>query len=239
MSAQQTLDIVPKLQENPAITPMGMIQLAIQQNADIDKLARLMELHERWEKNEARKAYDSAMTAFKRNPPGIQKNKHVKFGNTEYDHATLDHVTDAISERLSAYGLSHRWEVSQSDSKIRVTCIIRHEMGHSESTTLEGPADSSGSKNAIQAIGSAVTYLQRYSLLAATGLAAKNGDNDGAASPKYADLEERIEWIWNCRNTEELLKVFKQAYKEANEAGDQEAMKQLVKAKDEKKADLR
>lgn len=243
MSTQTTLDIVPKLQENPAITPMGMIQLAIQQNADIDKLARLMELHERWEKNEARKAYDVAMTAFKRNPPGIQKNKHVRFdtqkGVTEYDHATLDHVTDSISERLSAYGLSHRWEVSQKEDGISVTCIIRHELGHSESTTLKGPADMSGGKNAIQAIGSAVTYLQRYSLLAATGLAAKNGDDDGnSGAPKYSDLQERLEWIANCRNRNELQNVFQNAYKAAREAGDQNAMKALSEAKDKRKAEL-
>jgi hypothetical protein len=69
----------------------------------------------------------------------------------------------------------------------------------------------SGSKNAIQAIGSAVTYLQRYTLLSATGLAAKNGDNDGAdASPKLDNLDEQIEWIqnsalsMNCRTNSAL-----------------------------------
>ena len=53
--------------------------------------------------------------------------------------------------------------------------------GHSEETTLSGPADSSGSKNAIQAIGSTLTYLQRYSLVQMLGLAASN-DDDGAAA---------------------------------------------------------
>ena len=36
----------------------------------------------------------------------------------------------------------------------------------------------SGSKNSIQAVGSTVTYLQRYTLLAVTGLAAKGQDSD-------------------------------------------------------------
>jgi hypothetical protein len=239
MNTQQLEIVGTERKEIQAPTPMAMIQLAIQQNADIDKLAKLMDLQERWEANEARKAFVFAMNKFKENPPEIRKNKHVAFGQTEYDHATLDHVTDAIAQRLSAYGFSHRWDVEQKDAKIKVTCVLTHEAGHSERVALEAPADNSGSKNAIQAIGSAVTYLQRYTLLSATGLAAKNGDNDGAGSPKYEDLNERLEWIANCRTTDELLKVFKQAYKEANDAKDMQAMKTLVAAKDARKVELR
>jgi hypothetical protein len=51
------------------------------------------------------------MNAFKANPPAISKNKHVHFGQTTYDHATLDHVTDTIIQALSKHGISHRWEV--------------------------------------------------------------------------------------------------------------------------------
>ena len=47
---------------------------------------------------------------------------------------------------------------------------------------MQSLPDTSGSKNSIQAISSAVTYLQRYTLLAATGLSTSelgNLDNDG------------------------------------------------------------
>lgn len=167
-----------------AITPMAMIQIAVQQGADIDKLAKLMDLQERWEASESRKAFVSAMSGFKLNPPEIFKNKHVKFGNTEYDHATLDNVSIAIGEALSRQGLSHRWQTSQADGKIKVTCVITHNMGHSEDVSLESTADTSGAKNSIQAIGSAVTYLQRYTLLAATGMAVQDQDDDGVKSDK-------------------------------------------------------
>ena len=46
---------------------------------------------------------------------------------------------------------------------------------------MTAQADTSGSKNAIQSIGSTITYLERYSLLALTGLAAHEMDDDGKA----------------------------------------------------------
>lgn len=166
------------------VTPMAMLQIAVQQGADLDKLEKLMALQERWEANNARKAYVAATAAFKANPPTIVKNKHVRFqtskGVTEYDHATHDHVTNTIGEALSKHGLSHRWEISQEQNRITVTCILQHIDGHSERTSMEGNADDSGGKNSIQAIGSAVTYLQRYTLLAATGMSSRdNEDDDG------------------------------------------------------------
>jgi hypothetical protein len=174
----------------PAVTPAQMLQMAVQQGADLDKLEKLMELQERWEASQARKAWVSAMAAFKANPPSIGKNKHVRFTNkagtvTDYWHATLDNVCDVVASALSRHGLSHRWETKQENGRIAVTCYITHIGGHSESTSLHGPADDSGGKNQIQGIGSAVTYLQRYTLLALTGLATGEQDDDGKAGQDY------------------------------------------------------
>src|SRR5579872_3172103 len=149
-----------------ALTPVELLRIAVSQNADIDKLKQLMDMQERWERNEARKAYSAAMNAFKAEPTRILKNKHVKitprdsskFG-AEYNHATLDHVCDAVIGGLSKHGISHRWKVEQDKEWIKVTCVLRHEMGFEEETSLMGTPDNSGSKNSIQAVGSTVTYL--------------------------------------------------------------------------------
>lgn len=173
-----------ELAPSAPITPMGMLQMAVQQGADLDKLEKLMGLQERWEANEARKAFVKALNAFKASPPVLVKNRHVSYqgakGRTEYDHATLDHVSEEVGKALSVHGISHRWDVEQLDGGlIRVTCVLTHEMGHSERVPMQSAADQSGGKNSIQAIGSAVTYLQRYTLLAATGMAVKDQDDDG------------------------------------------------------------
>ena len=226
--------------ELPAATPMELLRIAMSQNADIDKLAKLLELQERWEKNEAKKAFVRALSEFKANPPEITKNRHVKFGSTEFDHATLDHVTDQIGAALSAHGLSHTWSMRQENNAIYVTCTLTHKDGHSESVTLSASADTSGSKNAIQAIGSTVTYLQRYTLLAATGLAARNSDDDGAqggGESKMEDLSEKLDWIASA-SAEELFRIWKKAYDEADAVGDKDAMRQLTAARDKRRKEL-
>src|ERR1700739_3106506 len=77
-----------------AATPVELLKIAVSQNADIDKLTKLMDLQERWEKNEARKAFVAAMNQFKLSPPKIIKNKNVNMGQGKpnYDYATLDNV---------------------------------------------------------------------------------------------------------------------------------------------------
>lgn len=150
---------------------------------DVAKLEQLLSVRERWEKDEARKAFVEALTAFKANPPDIFKNKTVAFSGTKYKHASLDNVSIAIGTALSKYGLSHRWSVDQpADGRIKVTCVLMHSAGHSESVSMQSGADQSGSKNAIQALGSAVTYLERYTLLSATGMAVQDQDDDGRGS---------------------------------------------------------
>ena len=168
--------------ETPAtVTPMHMLQAAMDRGADLDKLQQLMDLQQRWEASEARKAFVGAMTVFKANPPDIIKTKLVSYGNTSYKHATLADVCAAAIQGLAQVGISHRWDVDQSD-RITVTCVLTHELGHSELVSMTAPSDTSGQKNAIQAIASAVSYLQRYTLLSITGLAARDQDDDGQAA---------------------------------------------------------
>ena len=227
----------------PALTPVELLRIAVSQNADIDKLTKLMDLQERWERNEARKAFVVAMNAFKSAPPTISKNKQVSFqsakGPVDYKHATLDHVCDAVIGGLSKHGISHRWKVEQTTEWITVTCILTHELGHSEETKLMGAPDNSGSKNTIQAIGSTVTYLERYTLLAATGLAAAGTDDDAQASTNFGDVSERLEWLANSKDLAELRQIFAAAYRDARRFNDQEAMKRIVEAKDKRKRELR
>jgi len=162
--------------------PTDLINSAIQNGADLEQIEKLLELQFKWEANEARKAYNKAMAEFKSNPPKIDKDKKVGYstskGKVGYSHASLYNVVDKITAELSKHGLSASWRTEQN-GQVKVTCRISHSMGHYEETSLSADADTSGSKNAIQAVGSTITYLERYSLLAITGLATEDQDNDG------------------------------------------------------------
>lgn len=164
--------------------PATMIALAIEKGADVEALSKLMDLQERWEAREARKAYVAALAAFKSSPPTILKNKAASFGQggTSYEYASLDQVAAFIGAALSRHGLSHSWSMAQGpDLVVTITCKLTHVGGHSESVSMSAPPDDSGRKNPIQQIASTVTYLERYTLLAITGLAASGTDSDAQA----------------------------------------------------------
>lgn len=176
-------------QQVAAPGPMSPIEMVTQLKAagvSIDDMKEMLALQKEYQAEEARKAFYIALTKFRANPPRISKNRDVSYKNkggtlTEYSHATLDQVASAIGECLSKYGMSFGWKTEQlENNQVRVTCTLSHEHGHSESTSLTGAPDESGGKNSIQAVGSTITYLERYTLLALTGMASSDIDNDGA-----------------------------------------------------------
>lgn len=188
---QKSLEVI---QDQPI---MDKLLLAASNGMSIDFIERFMDLAERNQKREAENAFHKAFAAFKANPPKIIKDKLVNYtlktgGTTKYKHATIGAVVGAIIEGMSKHGLSHCWSLSQAADKVTVTCRVTHEMGHSESTTLTAGVDLSGNKNAIQGIGSTVTYLERYTIQAATGIAVLEIDDDGQthkpSPPKDADF---------------------------------------------------
>jgi hypothetical protein len=166
------------------LTPMNMIERAISQGAGIDVLERLLSLQERWETGQGRKAFDEAISAARGELPRIVKNREVSFGTGKaaYKYETLDNLLEQVSPILAKHGLTARWRTSNKPGEpVMVTCIISHRLGHFEENTLQAAVDTSGNKNPIQAIGSAVSYLQRYTLKASLGIAAAQDDDAQAA----------------------------------------------------------
>jgi hypothetical protein len=219
---------------------MELLVMAVSQGAPIDQLERLMGLQERWEANEARKAYVTAMTAFKAAPPEITKNKLVSYSTTKYTHATLDEVAGKVAAGLAAHGLSHSWKVQQEGEVITVSCTVTHALGHSESVSMSGAPDKSGQKNGVQQIASTVTYLQRYTLLAITGLAAKDQDSDGRGNKPTLDMDDEtylahMGRIATADTMEALQKAWSAAY---NATQDRDTRRALTVAKDQRKAEL-
>lgn len=179
----------------PAGTEDSRVLMAIIERAStasdfsIDRLTQLLELKERWDAVEARKAYCAAMAAFKSNPPRLTKNKHVAFGNTSYNHATHDEVSDKVAAALARVGITHAWAMRQSETDIFVTCWLTHVAGHRESAVMSCAYDKSGGKNLIQAVASANSYMQRYTLLAVTGLSTSDMPNDDGRAMGIPDDE--------------------------------------------------
>jgi len=160
-------------------TPRGLIQQGIEKGLDVESLSKLMDLQDRWEANVARKAFFEAFTNFQCECPDLRKTKLVAFNQTTYKYAPLADITRQIGPLLKAHGLSYRWEITDTEKEIKVTCLVSHVQGHTESTSMMANPDLSGSKNPIQGRGSAIEYLKRYTLVGALGLSTADSDIDG------------------------------------------------------------
>ena len=118
--------------------PGSLISEAIAKGADLKDVEKLLELRERFEANEAKKAYFRAMAAFKENPPRIVKDKKVNYktekGSVSYRHASLFGAVERITAELSKHGLSVSWGTQQADLRIGVTTKITHVLGFSQET---------------------------------------------------------------------------------------------------------
>lgn len=183
---------VPQAAPPALLTPMAMLSQALEKGATVDVLSQIMALAERWEKAQARKAFDAAMAAAKAEIPPIIKNRTVDFtsqkGRTHYRHEDLAEIMRTVDPILAKHGLSCRFRtLNPPNEPITITCIISHRDGHYEENTLSGPRDESGNKNSLQAIGSTQTYLSRYTLKAALGLSSSEDDDGRAAGEAKAD----------------------------------------------------
>ena len=170
----------------PQDTASRLIEVALTSGADIDKLERLLVMQQTWEAGQARKAFFQALSGFQSNLPPIKKTKEASFptrtgGHMTYSYASLDDIAEAIRFSLKEYGLSYRFEQRfEPGGFIWVKCIVSHKDGHSEECSMPAMADTSGQKNVIQQIASSITYLRRYTLTGALGIATTDQDLDGA-----------------------------------------------------------
>ena len=180
-----TLETMPAQATGTSLLATLMERASEHGNLDIDALGKMLDAYERWNRIEAEKAFIEAMAAFKANPPNLVKQSTVDFesrgGRTNYKYAGLAHVSDQIGEALAPHGLSHYWTIDESSESVTVTCWLVHRAGHKISTSFTCPPDATGNKNTAQQRGSAVTYGERYTLMALTGTAAGDQDDDSQA----------------------------------------------------------
>lgn len=161
----------------------------------VERVEQAFDFYSKMRADQARRAFDAAMSEARAKVKPIMKNRTVshdtKNGGTKtYQHEDLAEVARMVDPILAEFGLSYRFRTSSEiNEPVRVTCIVSHRDGYSEENSLVGPRDDSGNKNSLQALGSTITYLQRYTLKAALGVAAYV-DDDGKAAGATATINE-------------------------------------------------
>lgn len=116
-----------------------------------------------------------------KNPPKESKNPH--FGSKYADLAT---VIDTVLPVLAKFGLSVVQVPCDLGELPALTTFLLHASGE----RIESVIRLRPSKSDPQGIGSALTYLRRYSLIAIAGVAADDDDDGNAASRRGDGREE-------------------------------------------------
>lgn len=158
--------------ENSFLTVME--RLVTSKEVDAAKIEKMMDLQERILNRNAKQEYMAAFAEMQPEIPSV-----IKTGRTNNaTYAKYEKIVESIQPILGKHGFGFSHRVNQSNGQIEVVCILSHRGGHSEETQFIAPADTSGSKNSVQAIGSTVSYGKRYTLNALLGISTKDEDND-------------------------------------------------------------
>lgn len=190
-------NLVVKKEINSVDPMLNLIEkIALDPNADVSKLEKMIELQERVMDRQAKEQFNAAMLSFQIEKPILEKAS--KGHNSKY--AKLEYIQSVIEPVLRKFGLFVRWSTSATQSgKTRVTCICSHVGGHSETSSMDVNPDKGGSKSEIQADGSAISYAQRYTMRSLLGLVIAE-DTDGQTKATITPtqvkiLEKKLEFL--------------------------------------------
>lgn len=177
----------PAETETAPTTLVSMFErLAKDPTVDAEKLQRLIDLQERILRHNAEAAFNGAFSDMQADIPEIDEKGQLinhKTGQLQSTYAKNEDIQRALRPILQKYGfaLSFRTEWPES-GQVRLIGILTHREGHSRESIFLAAADDSGNKNAIQALGSTVSYGHRYVTTDLLNITSRAQDDDGEKS---------------------------------------------------------
>jgi len=205
--------------------PMYLLELAISKDADVDKLEKLMVLKERWDAEEARKAFIQAMSDFQSKCPAIRKTKaggSTKGGQVAYYYAPLESMVAQTQQLVKECGFSYTFDTPmQKEGGVEVAITVAHIQGHSKTSIVFMPfVTKTGVMSDPQVIGATMTYAKRYAYGNAFGIMTMDDDTDAIDEDIIAkftqilqhwDVKDHLIKIANTISSKTTLEQFMQA----------------------------
>lgn len=135
-----------------------------------------------------------AFLSFQAEAPELPRTEKVKngAGDISYAYTPLPLMRKILQPLLTKHGFVYAWDFKEATGKIECTCILTHVDGHSKTSTMTAEKDTTADMNSVQAVGSTMTYLQRYSFKAVLGLTSADDDDDGRSAGKKKSEREII-----------------------------------------------
>lgn len=182
----------------PADPMLALIQQVVIGGGSIENLQLLLDMKERVDRENARKAFQAALAAAQAEIPVILKNRRNNHTSSKY--ADLAAIEKAVTPVITSHGISVRFHPTRSEiaGHYGVECVLSHSAGHTETYRADVPSDGVGmsgssNKTATHAFGSTMTYGRRYLLCMLFNISTDDDDdgNVGRAAPVKLVTEEQ------------------------------------------------
>jgi hypothetical protein len=204
-TAEKPVSTENTLVEHKQPTPIEILQTAVERGLDASQLEKLMDLQERWEKSQAEKAYNAAMTACQEEMPPVvtdatNPDTHSRFARFE----TIQQVAKPIYNK-------HGFALSFGDGDTcplegwkRIVCDCRHDAGHCVRYHVDLPVDGIGAKgnpiggmNRVQGCVSTNSYGERVLTCNIFNITITGKDKDGRGSERISEkhIVTLNEWL--------------------------------------------
>ena len=221
---QRRQNVAPISSDNSIMAVIS--RAAADPTCDIEKMERLLAMHERMQAKTAEQAFNAAMAQMQCEIPTVfEAAVNLHTGNA---YATLDDISRIVKPIMQKHGFAITFKVENLDKAISVTGILMHRDGHREQTTMTLPADIGKGRNDVQAVGSSTTYGKRYvmsALLNITTGETRDDDGQSSDSSDTADMRAQVvkdilERIGQTTTPEELKDVWQASLKVLQASGD-------------------
>jgi hypothetical protein len=165
---------------------LAMIERAAKDpEVDIEKMERMWALRESMLDRRAKQAFVTAFALMQPELPIPEEHGEIKNNSDQVQstYAYWEDIIEVVRPVLMKHGFALSFTTATSPTHVTVTAKLSHQGGHTEETTMVLPHDNSGKKNAVQQIGSSISYGKRYTASALLNLATRGEDDDGQGGP--------------------------------------------------------
>lgn len=203
MNAVTKIDLKPEPAPEAASMMTMIARAAADPACDLDKMERLLAMHERMTARQAQAEFADALASMQAELPSIGERGDAA---GRYKFALWEDINQAIKPFLHKHGFALTFRTDTKDG-VTVTGVLSHRNGHREETSITLPADPSGNKNAVQAVASSVSYGKRYTAGALLNLTSHGEDDDAFAAVSDYDPSEWLDAIAGASDKTELAKI--------------------------------
>jgi hypothetical protein len=162
-------------------------RLARDPTVDPARIQQILELKRGEEDRGARKLFLSDLSGLQAVLPAVERKGT---GHNKAKYARFEDFIGTVKPLYTQFRFSLTFRIKQEAGLIRITGVLGHSAGHQEETELALPADNTGNKNAVQALGSSISYGKRYVGMTLLGIATEDEDDDGKAAVSVAKITE-------------------------------------------------